>query len=186
MRLLAPLREDLDAWRKAQGKPDKDALVFPGHDGERWASDAYKSWSRKAPRGRRRDGQKKRSGSPGPFARAAIKAGAPDATPYTLRHSFCSLLLHEGRSVIYVARQLGHDAALTLAHVRARDRRARRRAPDRCRGRDPGGSCVTGVQRGSEPMRDTHAPRNDETPASARVLNRSRRPDSNRRPLHYE
>jgi integrase len=31
-----------------------------------------------------------------------------------LRHSFASLLLHEGRSVIYVARQLGHDARLTL------------------------------------------------------------------------
>jgi hypothetical protein len=31
-----------------------------------------------------------------------------------------SLLLHEGRSVIYVARQMGHDAKLTLstyAHV---------------------------------------------------------------------
>lgn len=35
------------------------------------------------------------------------------ATPYTLRHSFCSLLLHEGRSVIYVARQLGQGAQLT-------------------------------------------------------------------------
>jgi hypothetical protein len=31
-----------------------------------------------------------------------------------LRHSFASLLLHEGRSVIDVARQLGHDARLTL------------------------------------------------------------------------
>jgi integrase len=30
-----------------------------------------------------------------------------------LRHSFASLLLHEGRSVVYVARQLGHDARLT-------------------------------------------------------------------------
>ena len=38
----------------------------------------------------------------------------PEASPYTLRHSFCSLLLHEGRSVIYVARQMGHDAKLTL------------------------------------------------------------------------
>jgi hypothetical protein len=36
------------------------------------------------------------------------------ATPYYLRHSFASLLLHEGRSVIYVARQMGHDARLTL------------------------------------------------------------------------
>ena len=38
----------------------------------------------------------------------------PEASPYTLRHSFCSLLLHEGRSVIYVARQMGHDAKLPL------------------------------------------------------------------------
>jgi integrase len=41
-------------------------------------------------------------------------AGLERARPYDLRHSFASLLLHEGRSVIYVARQLGHDARLTL------------------------------------------------------------------------
>jgi len=34
--------------------------------------------------------------------------------PCNLRDSFVSLLLHGGRSVIYVARQLGHDACLTL------------------------------------------------------------------------
>ena len=54
------------------------------------------------------------------FVRGRGKVAVPvprrtDATPYTLRHSFCSLLLHEGRSVIYVARQLGHDAKLTLS-----------------------------------------------------------------------
>jgi site-specific recombinase XerD len=38
-----------------------------------------------------------------------------EGRPYDLRHSFASLLLHEGRSVIYVARQLGHDARLTLS-----------------------------------------------------------------------
>ena len=42
-------------------------------------------------------------------------AGVEHTTPYALRHSFASLLLHEGRSVIYVARQLGHDARLTLS-----------------------------------------------------------------------
>ncbi len=34
--------------------------------------------------------------------------------PYDLRHSFASLLLHEGRSVVYVARQLGHSTAVLL------------------------------------------------------------------------
>jgi integrase len=112
VRLLAPLASDLREWRLACGRPSADALVIPGHDGAGWTTEAYKGWSRKAARGRKRNG--KRAGNPGPFARAAIAAGAPDATPYTLRHSFCSLLVHEGRSVIYVARQLGHGAQLTL------------------------------------------------------------------------
>ena len=41
-------------------------------------------------------------------------AGVAAGRPYDLRHSFASLLLHEGRDVIYVARQLGHGADLTL------------------------------------------------------------------------
>jgi integrase len=45
---------------------------------------------------------------------ALEKAGIPYQRPYDLRHSFTSLLLHEGRSVIYVARQLGHSAMLTM------------------------------------------------------------------------
>ena len=41
--------------------------------------------------------------------------GRSNGIPYTLRHSFRSLLLHEGRSVPYVARQMGHGAQLTLS-----------------------------------------------------------------------
>jgi integrase len=48
------------------------------------------------------------------FVPALEAAGLAPARPYDLRHSFASLLLHEGRSVIYVARQLGHDARYTL------------------------------------------------------------------------
>ena len=111
VRLLAPLAQDLREWRLASGRPSADALVLAGRNGKPWSQEAYKSWSRKAPRGRKRDGR--RAGSPGPFARAAQGAGVPEATLYTLRHSFCSLLLHEG-SVVYMARQLGHGAQLTL------------------------------------------------------------------------
>jgi integrase len=96
VRLLAPLRADLAAWRLACGRPADDALVFPGRTGEPWTQSAYQSWRRRA------------------FARAIAAAEVEKATPYTLRHSFASLLLHEGRSVVYVARQLGHDARLTL------------------------------------------------------------------------
>src|SRR4051794_15530360 len=93
VRLLTAVREDLDAWRGAA--PD-NPLVFPARDGGSWSLPAYQSWRRRA------------------FRRATTAADVVDATPYTLRHSFASLLLHEGRSVIYVARQLGHDARLTL------------------------------------------------------------------------
>jgi integrase len=97
VRLLAPLATDLAKWRLASGRPPDGALVFPGHDGGPWTNAAYQSWRRRT------------------LERARTAAGAGNATPYTLRHSFCSLLLAEGRSVIYVARQLGHGAALTLA-----------------------------------------------------------------------
>jgi len=70
-------------------------LVFPGREGEPWAQ-AYQSWRRRA------------------FRRATEAAGVAHACPYDLRRSFASLLLYEGWSVIYVARQLGHDARLTL------------------------------------------------------------------------
>ena len=71
-----------------------------------------------------------------------------NATPYALRHSCASLLLHEGRSVIYVARQLGHDAQLTLStygHVIDElDRAPRIAAEDAIRAaRDT--QCVPGV-----------------------------------------
>jgi integrase len=70
--------------------------VFPSASGGTWSLPAYQSWRRRA------------------FARALKAAGVERARPYDLRHGFASLLLHEGRSVIYVARQLGHDARLTL------------------------------------------------------------------------
>jgi site-specific recombinase XerD len=58
-------------------------------------------------------------------ALTAATAGKPKAAPCTLRHSFCSRLLHEGRWVIYVTRRMGHDAQLTLStygHVIERSR----------------------------------------------------------------
>jgi integrase len=97
VRLLAPLASDLREWRLRSGRPSEGALVFPSSRGEPWTLSAYQSWRRKA------------------FRRALEKAGMCDGRPYDLRHSFASLLLHEGRSVIYVARQLGHDARLTLS-----------------------------------------------------------------------
>lgn len=94
VRLLAPLKGHLAEWRLACGRPPNTALVFPSHNGTTWTRSAYESWRRRA------------------VAHALTAAGITTATPYSLRHSFACLLLHEGRSVIYVARQLGHDAHL--------------------------------------------------------------------------
>ena len=96
VRLLSPLAGDLRAWRMRSGRPPDGALIVRSADGEHWGEEGYKSWRRKA------------------FRRALNAAGVERARPYDLRHSFASLLLHEGRSVIYVARQLGHGAQLTL------------------------------------------------------------------------
>lgn len=96
VRLLGPLAADLREWRLRSGRPADDRLIFPSREGRPWSQSAYQSWRRKA------------------FRRALIAAGVEHARPYDLRHGFASLLLHEGRSVIYVARQLGHGAELTL------------------------------------------------------------------------
>ena len=96
MRLLEPLRQDLLDWRMALGRPADRAYVLPGRDGGEWGEVAYEQW-----RGRT-------------WAKALEAARLPYQRPYDLRHSFASLLLHEGRSVIYVARQVGHGAALTM------------------------------------------------------------------------
>lgn len=96
VRLLAPLAADLAEWRLASGRPSEEAHVFPGERGEEWTDGGFNKW-----RGR-------------VFRRALDAAGVAHARPYDLRHSFASLLLHEGRSPIYAARQLGHGAELTM------------------------------------------------------------------------
>ena len=64
--------------------------MIPGQDGQPWTAEGFNKWRQRT------------------FAAALKAAGVSRARPYDLRHSFASLLLHEGRSVIYVARQLGH------------------------------------------------------------------------------
>jgi integrase len=98
VRLLAPLAADLKAWRMASGRPGDAALVFPATDGGAWTKDDWDVF--------RANGWK-----------TACKHAQliPAPRPYDLRHSFASLLLAEGRTVHYVAAQLGHSPALTLS-----------------------------------------------------------------------
>jgi integrase len=95
--LLSPLAADVAEWRLARGRPGDDRLVFPGESGDAWSANGFEKWRQRV------------------FVPSLRRATLRHARPYDLRHSFASLLLHEGRSVIYVARQLGHGAQLTMS-----------------------------------------------------------------------
>ena len=100
--LLAPLGQDLSEWHLASGRPGDDALVFPAGDGTPWSRTAWQNWRRRV------------------YAATAKDLGIQTTRPYDLRHSFVSLLIHEGRSVVEVAQQAGHAPMMTLstyAHV---------------------------------------------------------------------
>jgi integrase len=97
VRLLAPLAQDLRLWRMASGRrADGDAPVIPALDGSEMTESAFECWRGRA------------------WTAALAAADVPYQRPCDLRHGFASLLLHEGRSVIYVARQLGHGAELAM------------------------------------------------------------------------
>jgi integrase len=97
--LLAPLAQDLAEWRLANGRPPDSALIFPREGGLEWQLHDWQNW-------RRRIYQ--------PAAKAAGVTG--DLRPYRLRGSFVSLLLWEGRSLIYAADQAGHSVATLARH----------------------------------------------------------------------
>ena len=102
VRLLAPLARDLAELRLLRGRPDDDALLLPNGSGGVWNDPAWQTWHRDA------------------WVPACRAVGLEGARPYDLRHSFVSLLIHEGRSVVEVARQAGHSPTMTLdvyAHV---------------------------------------------------------------------
>ena len=122
VRLLAPLREDLLAWRMLSGRPRDDALLFPGPEGRLWGKTTYDNWRKRA------------------FDRACAAANVRGATPYALRHSL--RVAAPARGPLGGLRGAPARARRTAdaRHVWARDRRARRRAAAGCGGRDLGRS----------------------------------------------
>jgi hypothetical protein len=87
----------------ASGTPPCSAwLVFPTAHGGVWNDRAWQTWHRDA------------------WVPACSAIGLQRVRPYDLRHSFVSLLIHEGRSVVDVARQAGHSPTMAIdvyAHV---------------------------------------------------------------------
>ncbi|MFC9767100.1 tyrosine-type recombinase/integrase [Rhodococcus jostii] len=79
--------------RQCEGK-ERDALVFPGRDGEHLRrSVSFTGW----------------------FTKAVERAGVPRVTPHDLRHTAASLAVSAGVNVKALQRMLGHaSAAMTL------------------------------------------------------------------------
>lgn len=102
VRLLAALGEDLEQLRARQPDDGPDGLLFPDPSGEPWSEDRWRNWRKRV------------------FAPAARAVGIATPRPYDLRHSFVSLLIHEGRNPVEVAQQAGHAPTMclsTYAHV---------------------------------------------------------------------
>jgi len=91
--IVEPLQSDLAALKPA--KPARGALVVAGGSGQyldlrNWRNRVWKP---------------------------ACESAGIDAAPYDLRHTYASLLIHEGRSLAYVAASMGHSTAVTtLTH----------------------------------------------------------------------
>jgi integrase len=173
--LFPALSDDLDAWKAASLPASPLALVFPRPDGTPWSSDDWTNWRNRV------------------FRAAARRVGLLEARPYDLRASFVSLLIFEGHTVIEVARQAGHGPETCLrnyARVFADyDPASRMPAEDQIRaartaieeaGRRADAREWAG--RGVDVAERLHEVARGQWPAP----HASRRPDSNRGPLHYE
>jgi integrase len=150
VKLLAPIAQDLREWRLLSGRPDNSAPVIPALDthgrpsGGVWSEVGYEQWITPV------------------WAPALEKVGLGYQRPYDCRHSFASLLIHEGRSIVSVAAQLGHSPALCLrvyAHVLAELEDAPRiSAEDAIRGRAAAAVCVQSASRPTDvPQRNARS-----------------------------
>jgi hypothetical protein len=118
------------------------------------------------------------------FRPAAAAAGVERARPYDLRHSFCSLLLYEGRTIVEVARQAGHAPSMSLdtyQHVIDELEDVERVPADEQIHRARADLVPV-----SYPPSDPRVPSDAAEGANPLLITASRRPDSNRGPLHYE
>jgi integrase len=88
--LLGSLVSDLAAWRAAAPALGS-ALLFPRADGDVFRDTDYRNWRTRH------------------FDPAALAAGADGATPYTLRHSFASLLVQAGWNALEISSEMGNS-----------------------------------------------------------------------------
>jgi hypothetical protein len=126
--------------------------------------------------------------------RRGLRPGHP--APYDLRHSFASLLIHEGRwSIVEIADQLGHGAGLcvsTYAEVMAELRGAERVSAEeeirraRSLWTAPTEECGPNMAHTAQLSFDDLLLGTTKAPQTRGLWGESRRGDSNPRPHHYE
>lgn len=101
VRLVRALADDYASARVALGDPPDSARVFLTADGRAWTEEDWRNFAKR-------------------FKAATRRAGVDIRRPYDLRHAAASLWLHEGISIVQVAKWLGHDAKTLMgvyAHV---------------------------------------------------------------------
>jgi integrase len=101
-RSASPLADDLERAWQACGEPAEDELIFPRSKGGCWTDSDYRNWKKRV------------------YYDTLDALGLKRTRPYELRHSFASLLIHAGKSVAHVARQMGNRPSMTAdtyAHV---------------------------------------------------------------------
>jgi integrase len=96
VRLQGPVKSDLGRVATRKWTARRPRAGLPRSRGGPWNDNDWRNW-------RRRVFQ--------PAAAAGLESGA---RPYDLRHSFVSLLILEGASIVEVARQAGHAPTMTL------------------------------------------------------------------------
>jgi integrase len=139
-------------------------LLFPSAGGGVWTDYDWRNWRKRV------------------YKPLAASIGLPESIPYDLRHSFASLLIREGLSVVDVARQMGHSPTVTLntySHVFEEFEPGERVAAAE----------AIRAARGEARVRERYAADQsggDGETAEAAAMRESRRADSNRGPLHYE
>lgn len=108
LRLPGPLRSDLAEWLMSRERVLPDDPMFPTAEGAFFTDADYRNWRRRV------------------FQPAAVAVGLANqreagnprepwelTRPYDMRHTCASLMIHEGRSIIEIAEQLGHSPTMT-------------------------------------------------------------------------
>jgi integrase len=115
--LLDVLRGDLREYRLACGDPD--GLVFARPGGEPWRDHDWRDWRARVWRPACvAIGIATITQTPVVYAgKRRISRTYDGPVPYDLRHSFASLLIHEGKhSIMQIAEWMGHSAVTLLTH----------------------------------------------------------------------